>query len=95
VSGRYIVIPPSPGRAVIVLSAAEVYALHTLAEAALSDPKHAREAVSGASKYSSGQQRLDAGRRAAEMLADVRRAMDKYPSPEGEQTPAGPDHSAT
>jgi X-X-X-Leu-X-X-Gly heptad repeat protein len=93
-SGRYIVIPPSPGRAVIVLSAAEVLALHILVEAALSDPSGARQLVSGASKYSSGQQRLDAGRRAAEMLADVHLALDKYATPEGEQTPAGPDHDA-
>jgi hypothetical protein len=90
-SGRYIVIPPSPGRAVVVLSFAEVCALHTLAQTALSDWNRARQAVSGASKHSSGQQQLDAGMRAAEMLADVRRAMDKYPTPEGEQTPAGPD----
>jgi len=82
-SGRHIVIPYGRGQAVIVLSVAEVCALHTLAEIALSDAQRARQAVSGASKHSSGQSSVEAGRRAAEVLADVRRAMDKHPSRDG------------
>jgi len=83
VNGRYIVIPPGPGRAVIVLTVAEACALHTLVQAILSDPKRAREAFDGGSKHSSGQSSIHAGQRAAEVLADVRRAIDKHPSPDG------------
>jgi hypothetical protein len=80
-SGRHIIIPP--GRAVIVLTIAEVCALHTLALAMLSNEKRAREVFGGASKHTSGMSSIHAGQRATEVLADVRRAMDKNPTPEG------------
>jgi len=81
VSGRHIIIAPGVLRAVIVLSVPEVCALHTLALAALSDEERARQVFAGDSKHSSGQSGVDATRRAAEVLADVRREADKPPTP--------------
>jgi hypothetical protein len=81
---RHIVLPPGRGHAVIVLTVAEVRALHTLAHAALGDAERALGTLSGVSKHSSGRASVDAGRRAAEVLAEVRRAMDRHPTPEGE-----------
>ena len=83
-NGRHIVLSAGRGHAVIVLTVAEVRALHTLAEAALSEAERVLAALGGVSKHSSGQSSIDAGRRAAEVLADVRRAMDKHPTQEGE-----------
>jgi len=83
-NGRHIVLPPGRGHAVIVLTVAEVRALHTLAQVALGDAERALGTLSGVSKHSSGQASIDAARRAAEVLADVRRTMDKHPTPEGE-----------
>jgi len=90
-SGRHIIIAPGVLRAVIVLSIPEVCALHTLALAALSDEERARQVFAGTSKHSSGQSGVDAAHRAAEVLADVRRATGKQPTPE---EPAGPNHDA-
>ena len=79
VSGRHIILAPGRAHAIIVLSVAEVCALHTLAVAALDESGRAIHA--GVSKHSSGQSSVDAGRRAAEVLADVRRALDKQLPP--------------
>jgi hypothetical protein len=78
-SGRHIVIAQGRGYAVIVLTMAELSALHTLAQAALSDEERALGALGGVSKHSGGKSTVDAGRRAAELLADARRAMGHTP----------------
>jgi hypothetical protein len=78
-NGRHIIIAQGRGYAVIVLTMAEVSALHTLAQVALSDEEQALDALGGVSKHSSGKSAVDAGRRAAEVLADARRAMGQAP----------------
>jgi hypothetical protein len=79
-SGRHIIIAQGRGYAVIVLTMAEVSALHTLAQAALSDGERALGALGGVSKHSGGKSSVEAGRRAAEVLAEARRAMGQTPS---------------
>lgn len=70
-TARHIILPPGGrGYALIILTVAEVCALHTLAAAALDDSGRAIHA--GASKHSSDQSGIDAALRAVAVLAGVR-----------------------
>lgn len=69
-TARHIILPAGRASAVIVLTVAEVCALHTLAAAALDDSGRAIHA--GASKHSSGQPGIDAAIRAVAVLAGAR-----------------------
>jgi hypothetical protein len=83
-SGRHIIIAQDRGYAVIVLSVAEVRALYLLVLAGLADGDRAQLAV-GVSRHG-GLSSVEAGRRAAEILAgalaDMRRAVGRPAPPE-------------
>jgi hypothetical protein len=71
-TARHIIIAQGRGYAVIVLTMAEVVALHILTTASLADGPRALASLAGASKHSGGQSSIDAATRAVEVLAGAR-----------------------
>lgn len=71
-TARHIILPAGRASAVIVLTVAEVCALHTLAQSALSDAERALQTVTGTSKHASGQASIQAAVRAVDVLAGAR-----------------------